>query len=278
MYDLSGKVALVTGAGGERGIGRAIAMRLAREGADVAVTDIVEQPYGAKAGAWGGMRQVVREIEGLGRQALGVLSDVTNAAQVQAAVDEVVAKLGHVDILVNNAGSRPGKDRMPVVDLTEEAWDEVQRVNVKGTFLVSRAVGRVMVRQGTGGRVINLSSTSGKRGVARFAAYCTSKFAIVGFTQAFALEMAPYRVTVNALCPTLVDTERTAYLAQALAPEGTPIEEAERTMVAGSAAGIPLGRIAWPTDVANMAAFLCSSEAEFLTGLAVSVSGGSVMD
>lgn len=121
MCDFSGKVALLTGAGGERGIGRAIAMRLAREGADVVVTDIVERPYGDATTGWGGLPQVVREIEGLGRRALGIVADVADAAQVQAMVHRTIECLGHIDILANNAGSRPGRDRVPVVELEEDA-------------------------------------------------------------------------------------------------------------------------------------------------------------
>lgn len=154
----------------------------------------------------------------------------------------------------------------------------MQRVNVKGTFLCCRAAAREMIRRGQGGKIINMSSTSGKRGVARFAAYCASKFAVVGFTQALALELAPHRINVNAICPTLVDTERAAYLAHALAPEGTSLEEAERLLNQEASKAIPWGRIAYPTDVAKMAVFLASPESDYLTGMAIAVAGGSVMD
>ena len=117
-------------------------------------------------------------------------------------------QFGKIDILVNNAGSRPGKDRVPVLELEEEAFDEVQRVNVRGTYLVSRAVATHMVNRGGGGKIINISSGAGKRGIARYAAYCASKFAVIGFTQAMAQEVAVNKINVNAICPGLVDTDR----------------------------------------------------------------------
>ena len=165
MYDINGKVALVTGAGGERGIGRAIAIRLAEEGADVVVNDVAQNPYADRQSGWGGVPDVVREIESLGRQAIGITTDVTDSNQVADMVRRAMDRFGHIDILVNNAGSRPGRDRVPVVDLEEDDWDLVQRVNVKGTFLCSRAVAREMIRQERGGKIIVISSSAGKRGM-----------------------------------------------------------------------------------------------------------------
>ena len=282
MYDLSGKVALVTGAGGRHGIGRAIATRLAREGADVVVTD-VPQSLDAIRGedrqeGWEGLPSVVGEIESLGRRSLGLFSDVSDSAQVQDMVDRTVEQFGQIDILVNNAGSRPGRDRVLVVDLEEDAFDEVMRVNVRGTYLASRAVARHMIARGGGGKVIIISSGAGKQGIARYAAYCASKFALVGFTQALAHEMAPHNVNVNAICPGLVDTERVDFIAAALAPEGQSAEEHRALMVRERNERVPLGRIAQGDDIARMAAFLSSSESDYMTGLSISVSGGSQMN
>ena len=136
MYNLNGKVALVTGAGGEYGIGRAIATRLAKEGADVIVSDVVSNPYAYDSNDWAGGPSVVREIEALGRQAVTILADVSDADQVEALVNEGVDRFGHIDIFVSNAGSRPGPDRVPVVELEEEAWDTVHKINLKGLFFV----------------------------------------------------------------------------------------------------------------------------------------------
>ena len=277
MYNLNGKVALVTGAGGKNGIGRAIATRLAKEGADVAVNDITEHPYAADQADWQGVTDVVREIEGMGQRAISVIADVSDAEQVREMVDKTVAHFGKIDILVNNAGTIAGKDRVLVVDLAEADWDRVQRVNVKGMFLCSQAVARHLVAQGTGGKIINISSVTGKQGSARYAAYSASKFAVIGFTQSLAHEMAPYEVNVNAICPSLVDTERVGHLASALMPDNLSAEEQRAEFARRNEASVPLGRLAEGADVAKMAAFLASDEAAYLTGLAVTVAGGSMM-
>ena len=282
MYDLSGKVALVTGAGGRHGIGRAIATRLAQEGADVVVTDVRQSLEAIRAedrqDGWEGLPSVVGEIEAMGRRSLGLFSDVSDSAQVQDMVNQTLDQFGKIDILVNNAGSRPGRDRVLVVDLEEDAFDEVMRVNVRGTYLVSQAVARHMIARGGGGKVIVISSGAGKQGIARYAAYCASKFALVGFTQSLAHELAPHNVNVNAICPGLVDTERVDFIAAALAPEGQSAEEHRTLMVRERNQRVPLGRIAQGDDIARMAAFLSSSESDYMTGLSISVSGGSQMN
>ncbi len=282
MYDLNGKVAIVTGAGGRHGIGRAIALRLAQEGADVVVTDIQRstdamRPEDRQAG-WRGLDSVVGEIEALGRQALGLFSDVSDPAQVSVMVAQTVERFGHIDILVNNAGSQPGRDRVLLVDLEEDAFDDVMRVNVKGTYLCSRAVATHMVGRGGGGKIIIISSGAGKRGRARFAAYCSSKFALIGFTQSIAQELAEHRINVNAICPGLVDTERTDFIAAALAPEGQSAEEHRVLMIRERSQTVPLGRVAQGDDIARTAAFLASGESDYLTGLSISVAGGSEMN
>lgn len=273
MYYLNGKVALVTGAAGAQGLGRAIALRLAQEGADLVVNDLSED-----IGPRQGLPAVVSEIEALGRRALPVYADVADARQVDAMVAAALEAFGRVDILVNNAGAPAGADRVPVVDLEEEAFDLIQRVNVKGTFLCSRAVARHMIARGGGGRIINISSVSGKYGLARFAAYCASKFAVRGFTQSLALELAPQQITVNAICPGLLATERIDDMAAALAPSGVDASEQRQSMIASALAGTPLGRMTETSDVASMAAFLASDQAAFITGSSPTVDGGIRMD
>ncbi|MEZ4868295.1 MAG: glucose 1-dehydrogenase [Caldilineaceae bacterium] len=276
MYDLQGKVALVTGASGKQGLGRAIAVRLAAEGADVVVNDVVAD-RGSEP-SWRGLPAVVDEIEALSRRALAVVANVAEASQVAYMVRQTLDHFGRIDILVNNAGAPAGRDRVPVVELEEEAWDLVQRVNVKGTFLCCQAVARTMIAQGQGGKIINMSSVSGRRGVARFAAYCASKFAVRGFTQALAQELAPHRINVNAICPGLMETERVNDMAAALAPQGMETAEQRRLMIERAAAATPWGRIGQATDVAQIAAFLASAESDFLTGQSINVAGGSYMD
>ncbi|MCY4403236.1 MAG: glucose 1-dehydrogenase [Candidatus Poribacteria bacterium] len=278
MYSLNGKVALVTGAGGKNGIGRAIATRLAMEGADVAINDITEHPYASDDTAWNGLPDVVTEIEAMNQRAISVVADVSDTEQVHGMVDKTVSHFGKIDILVNNAGTKAGKDRVPIVDLTEEDWDRVQRVNVKGVFLCCKAVARHLIAQGTGGKIINISSVRGKQGAASYAAYSASKFAVIGLTQSLAQELAPHQINVNALCPSLVDTERVSHLASALMPENLSADKQRAEFAKQAEASVPLGRLAAGADVANMAAFLASDEAAYLTGLSITVAGGSLMD
>ena len=276
MYNLQGKVALITGAGGQHGIGRAIAVRLAREGADVVVNDVKSNPH-AGAGSWRGVDSVVEEIKSLGRRSISIIADVSDSGQVDAMALEASERIGPIDILVNNAGSAAGPDRVPIVELEEDAWDMVQRVNVKGTFLCSRAVARQMLHDGRKGKIIVISSGAGKQGIARYAAYCASKFALIGFTQSLALELAPHGINVNAICPGLVDTERISGIAAALAEQGETGEERHARMLSERADLIPLGRVANGADVADTAAFLASGQSDYLTGLSIPVAGGAMM-
>ena len=216
MFNLEGKTALVTGAGGERGIGRAVATRLARAGSDVVVSDLVANPYPGDSSDWAGLNSVVGEVEAEGRRAEAILADVSESNQVERLVRQGIARFGHIDILVNGAGSLPGRDRVLVVDMEEEAWDKEMNVNAKGVFLMCRAVARHMIERGQGGKIINIASTSGKIGRKRFSAYCASKAAIIRFTQALALELGPHGINVNSVSPTAVDTERVGYIAEAV--------------------------------------------------------------
>jgi NAD(P)-dependent dehydrogenase (short-subunit alcohol dehydrogenase family) len=273
MYNLGGKVALVTGAAGAAGLGRAIALRLASEGADIVANDLREE-----AGFRAGLADVIREIEALGRRGLAIYADVANSQQVDAMVDRTLQHFGRIDILVNNAGAPAGRDRVPVIELEEEAFDFVQRVNVKGTFLCCRAVARHMLKRGGGGTIINISSTSGKYGVARFAAYCASKFAVRGFTQSLARELAPHQITVYAICPGLIATERIDDMAAVLAPTGVNPADHREQMIAASINNAPLGRMTEQEDIAKVAAFLASDQSDFMTGASLTVDGGFHME
>jgi 3-oxoacyl-[acyl-carrier protein] reductase/meso-butanediol dehydrogenase/(S,S)-butanediol dehydrogenase/diacetyl reductase len=276
---LTGKVAMVTGCAGERGIGRAIARRLAAAGVDLMLTDVA--PTGTRgvptkpASAWGGLDALAAEVRSAGRQALTALLDIRSAPQIAGVMDRVLQAFGRLDILVNNAAAAPGADRVPVVELTEEAWDAVLDVNLKGTFLCAQAAARRMLRAQIPGRIINIGSDSGRVGTARQAAYCTSKFGLIGFTQSLALELAPAGITVNTICPGAVDTERVDYFGRREDGSYDPEQRAERVRRLGAEA--PLGRLASPADVAELAAFLASDAAGYLTGQAISVNGGTVM-
>tara|TARA_B110000196_G_C21108128_1_gene646298 strand:- start:835 stop:1662 length:828 start_codon:yes stop_codon:yes gene_type:complete len=274
MYELDGKVVIVTGAGGKAGIGRGIATRLAAEGATITVCDLNDNG----TPDWGGLSAVVDEINAGGGKAIGLTGSVYDSDDVASIVEGAISEFGRVDILVNNAGAPAGPDRVNVVDLPEEVWDQVLGVNLKGTFLMSQAISRHMIHRGGGGKIINMSSVSGKVGNAKFAAYCASKFGVIGFTQSLAREMAEHKVTVNAICPSLVETERVFGMASALKPDAdTSTEEWRDEMVAQTNANNPMGRIAQAKDVSDVAAFLASSQADYLTGLAINVAGGSYM-
>jgi NAD(P)-dependent dehydrogenase (short-subunit alcohol dehydrogenase family) len=265
---LQGRVALLTGAGCELGLGRAIALKFAREGADVAVADLNDN----SADDWRGLPAVVDQIEAMGRNALGVTGTVADATHVTRMVGATLDRFGRIDILVNNAGAPAGPDRVAVVDLEEEAL--VQSVNVKGTFLMSRAVARHMLERGGGGRIINMSSLSGRRGKPRYAAYCASKFAIIGFTQSLAGELGPHGITVNAICPALIDNDRVTDMASGLRPDGVSVEEYREQIIKHVSSTNPLGRVGTPEDVATTAAWLASDDAGYVTGQAINVTGG----
>ena len=278
ISSLDGRVALVTGAAGEHGFGRAIARRLARAGADVVVTDLA--PRGVRVvpakpdGGWRGLEDTAGEVGKEGRRALALTLDVRAATQIDSVIATTLATLGRLDILVNNAAAPPGADRAPVTELSEDAWDTVLDTNLKGTYLCARAAAAAMLRQQRGGRIINMSSNCGKLGYPRMAAYCASKFGVIGFTQALALELAPAGITVNAICPGPADTDRLDYLGRR--PDGGFDPALRAAEVAKRAAAIPLGRLATVEDVAELTAFLASEGAGYLTGQAINVAGGSV--
>ena len=279
MGRLEGKVAMVTGCGGERGFGRAIARRLAAEGADLLLTDIALSGIRVVASkrdtGWRGLEAVADEVRGTGRRAVVAQLDVRSADQVQRAVDLADRSFGRIDILVNNAAAPPGADRVPVVELSEEAWHVILETNLTGTYLCSKAVAGLMVVRGTMGRIINMSSNCGKVGYARLAAYCASKFGVIGFTQALAMELAPHGITVNAICPGAADTDRLDYLGRR--PDGSYDEALRAGAVAERSAQIPLRRVATAEDVAELAAFLGSDAASYVTGQAINLAGGAVM-
>ena len=274
MYDLENKTALVTGAGGKLGAGRRIATRLAQEGADVIVNDISSRPY--TNNSWGGLPALVKEIQAIGRKSMSIIADVSDEQSVISMIDQAIDKMGKIDILVNNAAVSAGKDRVPVVELLSENWDSVQKVNIRGTFLCCREVARHMTNRTGGGRIINMSSVYGKRSAPRYAAYSASKFAILGLTQALAAELGPVDVTVNALCPNLIATERLEPLSSSIRPHLRG-KEAQKIMVDQAVSQSPLGRIASVTDIANAVAFLSSDQASYLTGLSLTIAGGSLM-
>ncbi len=279
MKRLEGKVAMVTGAGGEHGFGRAIARRLAADGADLVLTDLMPpgvRVVAAKPGTgWRGLDAVADEVRMAGRRAVTALADVRSADQIRAAVELADRTFGRIDILVNNAAAPPGADRVPVIDLPEEAWHVILETNLTGTYLCSKAVAGMMVARGTRGRIVNMSSNCGKVGYPRLAAYCASKFGVIGLTQSLALELAPHDITVNAICPGSADTDRLDFLGRR--PDGSYDQALRAAAIAERAAQIPLGRVATVEDVAELTAFLASDAAGYVTGQSINVAGGAIM-
>jgi 3-oxoacyl-[acyl-carrier protein] reductase/meso-butanediol dehydrogenase/(S,S)-butanediol dehydrogenase/diacetyl reductase len=281
MAPLEDRIALITGAGGMKGIGRACALKLASLGADIAVSDVKRAaqdlpPQEVKA-QWRSIDSVAAEVEKLGRRCFTVWCDLTDSAQIQNMVRDVAGHYGRIDILVNNARAIIGRDRVPVTDLDENVWQRFLAINTTAPFLATKFAARVMIEKGRGGRVINMASDASKRGRANMAAYNASKFAVIGLTQASALDLAPHRITVNAVCPGSVNTDRMNYWEEAQAKAaGVTLEAFRAKIVADAGKAVPLGRIAEPGDVANLVAFLASDEASFITGQAYNVNGGTL--
>ena len=246
-FGLDNQVALVTGAA--RGLGRATALALAHAGADVAL--------GLRVQASG--RDVADEIEALGRRALRLQMDVTDLAQVSAAVDETVARFGRIDLLVNNAGIGPEN---PAEKVNAQDFDLTCAVNLKGTFFVSQAIARVMIRQGSG-RIVNLSSQAGFVALPGESIYCMTKAAIAHLTKCLAIEWGKHGITVNAVAPTFIVTPGTA---PALENAEFKADVIERIAA--------LHRLGQPMDVAGVIVFLASSAASLITGQTILVDGG----
>ncbi len=279
MPGLEDKVALVTGAGGMRGVGRATVMKLAGLGADIALTDVHREtedlPPAEVRTHWGGIDTVTGEVEAAGRRSLPVYCDLSNSAQIERLVEQVMDHYGRIDILVNNARAIIGRDKVPVTELEQDVWEHFLAINTTAPFLLTKAVGRHMIEGGNGGRIINIASNASKQASAAGAAYSASKFAVLGLTQASALDLAPYGITVNAVCPGPINTDRMSYWERDQAQEqGITQEEFRSQVVQNSAQSTPLGRIAEPGDVANMVAFLAGDDASFVTGQAYNVNGG----
>ena len=278
MGEFEGKSVLITGCGRVRGVGRALSVAFARAGADIVATDIAtggtrnenEEGLEEIRQSWKGLETLAAEIQGLGRRVLTLVGDVSRAPDAERFVAESLARFGRIDVLVNNAAAPHGADRRLIWEVPEEAWDLVLDVNLKGTFLMSRAVIPHMLARKSG-RIINMASVSGKRGTPRRGAYTASKFGVIGLTQSMAQELAPHGITVNAICPGSVDTSRR---------ESTSRREralAEREPGAPVLGLPPTGRVARPDDVARLALFFASEQSDHVTGQAWNVDGGAVM-
>ncbi|KAH9952006.1 NAD-binding protein [Amylocystis lapponica] len=257
------RVALVTGAG--QGIGRAISLRLTRDGYDIALADIsLNRP------ALANVAQEIREQYGC--RCIEVSADVSNEDDVREMVDRVVRELSGLDVLVANAGVALLE---PFVDSKLDTWHKTFAVNVHGVMLCYKYAARAMIKQGRGGRIIGASSIAGKRGDPNSAAYCASKFAVRGLSQSAALELAPHGINVNCYAPGAIHTSLLDRVDETYrqANGGEPGD-----YIKNRAAGIPLGRVGLPDDVAGVVSWLAGEDSKFVTGQAITVDGGTLFD
>jgi meso-butanediol dehydrogenase/(S,S)-butanediol dehydrogenase/diacetyl reductase len=271
--DLAGKVAIVTGSGRPAGLGQAMARRLAAEGCKVVIHDLgavsgeIAPEHGV--GKRDEIETTVDAIRSSGGEATGFAANVMVEAEVEALVEHAVRTYGRLDIMVNNAGI--GYLFGPLIDMSQEKWDAVLGVNLRGCFFGIKHAAKRMIAQGGGGRIVSIASQAAKSGFAFAAAYTASKHGVVGLTRSAALELGSHGITVNAICPNHVTTGlgawQNAFMSKA---RGQTMED----YMAAMRARIPLGRTGSTEDTANACAFLCSAEANYITGEAMNVSGG----
>ena len=256
--ELKGQVAIVTGAG--RGIGRAIALELARQGADIVIAEMDQA----------GAKRTAEEVGALGRRSLAVPTDVTSLADLRAMVDRAKAEFGRIDILVNNAGIYRAA---ATLDVTEEHWDAIMTINAKAVFFASQAVLPTMVAQKSGS-IVSLASMAGKIGSKTNLPYNASKAAVVSMTKSLALAHAADGIRVNCVCPGFVETDMWTMVSR---DQGKLLGMTAEEFTRQRAAQVPLGRMEKPEDVAHVVAFLAGPRSGYMTGQALSVDGGLVM-
>lgn len=257
---LKDKVAFITG--GARGIGRAVAARYAREGAVSVIADRLAEDARATAA----------EIVAAGGKSFAVPLDVTEQESIDAAVKTVVDRAGGIDILFNNAGIF---EIQPLLEVTQESWDRVFAVNTRGLFFVLQTVARRMVAQGRGGKIVNLASEAGRKGVAMVAQYCASKAAVISITQSAGLALIKDRINVNAIAPGIIDTPMGDLVDKLFTHyDGRPTGERKKH----AHLEVPLGRIGVPEDLVGAAVFLASAESDYVVAQTLNIDGGRLLN
>ena len=269
MRELDGKVAIVTGAGRLRGIGRACAVALAQLGADVVVTgtgrDPDTFPDDEKTVDWRDVESTAEQVRELGSRALTMTTDVSDGGDVRRMVERTLEEFGRVDILMNNAAFARGPDRVPILDLDDDIFQKVVDIKIGGTYLCTKAVAGELIRQGEGGKIVNVSSVAGKRGSPNTLAYNAANFAVVGMTQSMARELGPYGINVNCVCPGAVDTHRMDDVGR-----GEEWEDLARNT--------PIGRNGTDEEIGEFMAYLCTEAASWIQGQSINLNGGTVME
>ncbi len=279
MGSLSGKVALVTGAASKRGMGREVAMRLAKEGADVAILDkyLAPKSIWPGEGSWGGLTAVMEEIEAEGRQSLVLVADVANSQDVDNAVAKTLKKFGKIDILVHCGGIR-GTMTTLVTEMTESEWRAIIDINLTGSFLIAKAVAKTMIPDGEGKKIVLIGSKAATQGYAGSSGYCASKHGVLGLGRTLALELAKYKINVNIINPGGFETNlRDQAIIERAKAQGISVEQAveEESKKVGPGSSVPLGRLGKPEEIADLVYFLVSDQSAYITGKAIDIDGGA---
>lgn len=277
MTNLTGKVAVITGAARKRGLGRAMALRLATDGADIVITGRPgSQPNAAEAAdGWQGLPSLVAEIEGLGRACLPVECDVTKPADAKALAKAIKSTFGRADILVNNAGDASNAGNARILDMDDETWYRTVDVNLNGVYLVTKAVGGLIRSGGQGGSIINISSLAGRRGLPDYGAYCATKFGVVGMTQQLAVELAGDGIRVNCIAPGSHSTDMMdGTLGRTAEQYGIGVDDA----LGQIKQVVPMARQGLASELAAAVSFLAGPDSSYVTGQTLNVDGGAQMN
>ena len=276
MSTLKGKVAMVTGAASKRGMGHASALKLAREGANVIVADKFASPKSMFPGdeGWGGLDDIVKEVEGLGGKGMALTLDINVAKEVDDAMDKIMKKFGRLDILVHAAAIR-GPVGVPVVDLLEKDIRSIIDIDLVGAFLICKAAAKLMIAKNEGGKIVIYCSLAGTHGVKGSAAYSAAKWGTIGLTKSLALELAQYHINVNGINPGMMVTNlRDEAFKKMAEQEGITWEEARKKDQGGLAKIIPWGRLGTPEEAGDLTYFLVSDLSAYVTGEGIALGGG----
>jgi NAD(P)-dependent dehydrogenase (short-subunit alcohol dehydrogenase family) len=278
MNILKDKVCLVTGAGSTRGMGHAISIRFASEGASVVVVDREMAPKSIWPGEenWRGLEAVVEEIKAAGGEGLAIVGDISSSKDVDTIVAKTMEKFGKIDIFVQCVGIR-GPIATPIVELDEEVWRKIIDVNLTGPFLIGKAVAKTMIAQPEGKKIIFISSLAGSRGYVGSAAYCASKHGVIGLAKTLALELAPHKINVNIISPGAFETNlRDESIAERAKAQGITVAELLEKQAEGPQMGpqIPLGRMGRTDDIADLIMFLVTDQSSYITAQEIRISGG----